>query len=115
MMAKGASTEARMGSLHSKLTELFIKIVSKYEADVDAINMDDEALADELVASAVLEGLLPSPAMLGAIAKFLKDNSISIESEQVDELSAMEQRLALKKRNRPNLATVTNLPLINNG
>tara|TARA_R110000796_G_scaffold68101_4_gene156158 strand:- start:602 stop:940 length:339 start_codon:yes stop_codon:yes gene_type:complete len=109
-MAKGASTEAQMGKLHLKLTELFLNILNKYENDLSAMDNVGEELLDELMA----EGNMPNPAMLGAIAKFLKDNSISLESETLDELSEMEERLAAKKRARPNMASVTALPLISN-
>ena len=110
-MAKGASTEARMGKLHNKITELFLKILIKYEDDLSAMGNAE----DELIDSLMEEGMMPNPAMLGAITKFLKDNNISLESEKLDELSEMEERLAAKKRNRPNMASVTTLPLINNG
>jgi len=91
-MAKGASTEQSLGNLHNKVTELFVKVLDEYESTPESAN----------------------PAMLGAITKFLKDNSISLESEALDELSEMEERLAAKKRNRPNLKAVTTLPLIVN-
>jgi hypothetical protein len=91
-MAKGASTEQSLGNLHNKVTELFVKVLDEYESTPELAN----------------------PAMLGAITKFLKDNSISLESETLDELSEMEERLAAKKRNRPNLKSVTTLPLIVN-
>ncbi len=91
-MAKGASTEQSLGNLHNKVTELFVKVLDEYESTPELAN----------------------PAMLGAITKFLKDNSISLESEALDELSEMEERLAAKKRNRPNLKAVTTLPLIVN-
>ena len=106
-MAKGASTEVQMGNLHSKLTNIFIKILTKYDNDLGEIDIEEE-MADALINE-------PNPAMLGAITKFLKDNSITIESQELDELSAMEQRLADKKAKRPNLASVTNLPLQNGG
>jgi hypothetical protein len=109
-MAKGASTEARMGTLHNKITELFLKILSKYDDDLAAMDNAEDELIDGLMA----EGMMPNPAMLGAITKFLKDNSITLESEALDELSEMEERLASKKRNRPNLKAVTTLPLIVN-
>ena len=79
-MAKGASTELQMGKLHLKLTELFLNILNKYENDLSAMDNVGEELLDELMA----EGNMPNPAMLGAIAKFLKDNSISLESEALD-------------------------------
>ena len=91
-MAKGALTEQSLGNLHNKVTELFVKVLDEYESTPELAN----------------------PAMLGAITKFLKDNSISLESEALDELSEMEERLAAKKRNRPNLKAVTTLPLIVN-
>lgn len=91
-MAKGASTEQSLGNLHNKVTELFVKVLDEYESAPELAN----------------------PAMLGAVTKFLKDNSISLESEALDELSEMEERLAAKKRNRPNLKAVTTLPLIVN-
>ena len=91
-MAKGASTEQSLGNLHNKVTELFVKVLDAYESEPETAN----------------------PAMLGAITKFLKDNSISLESETLDELSEMEERLAAKKRNRPNLKSVTTLPLVVN-
>ena len=91
-MAKGASTEQSLGNLHNQVTLLFSKVLEGYEETPE----------------------LSNPAMLGAITKFLKDNSISLESETLDELSEMEERLAAKKRNRPNLKSVTTLPLIVN-
>jgi len=105
-MAKGASTEGRMGVLHNKMTELFLKILQKYEAGMD--------IEGELI-DAMSDNVAPNPAMLGAITKFLKDNSITMDTEQLDELSEMEERLANKRRNRPTLASVTNLPLVNDG
>lgn len=109
-MSKGASTEVALGNLHNKLTQLFLKILKKYENDLDAIQNAGDELLDELVA----EGMMPSPAMLSAISKFLKDNEISIDSEDVNQLSEMEERLANKRKARPSLASVTSLPLINN-
>ena len=109
-MAKGASTEARMGILHSRLTELFINILKKYEGAIDSADIGGELL-DGLAA----EGEMPNPAMLGAITKFLKDNSISIDSGEIDELSSMERRLASKQANRPSLVSITNLPVAENG
>lgn len=112
-MAKGASTEPTLGKLHNKLTLLFLKILQKYENDLKALSKAD--LGDELMDGLVADNVMPSPAMLSAIAKFLKDNEITMETETLDELSGMEQRLAAKRKARPALASVTNLPLINNG
>ncbi len=109
-MAKGASTEHSMGSLHNRLTAIFTKVLTQYETRLDAIAEAEDVILDEL-----METSMPSPAMLSAVAKFLKDNAISIESVELDELSSMERRLAAKKNNRPSLVSITNLPLTSNG
>ena len=111
-MAKGASTEGQLGSLHAKLTALFTQILDRYERQLDAeAKIDPEAVQEELLEALLADTMLPSPAMLSAIAKFLKDNEITLESETVSELSEMEERLAAKQRNRPNLKAVVSLPL----
>ena len=109
-MAKGASTEQSLGNLHNKLTQLFLNILQKYENDLSAMGNAE----DELLDAVMDDGMMPNPAMLGAITKFLKDNAITLETEALSELSEMEERLAAKKRNRPNLKSVTTLPLIVN-
>lgn len=114
-MAKGASTEGQLGSLHDKLTALFTKILARYEAKLDAADaLDMEDVGSELLEALMDDNIMPSPAMLSAVAKFLKDNEITMETEAVNELSAMEERLAAKKKARPSLASVTQLPLQNN-
>lgn len=40
----------------------------------------------------------PSPAMLSAITKFLKDNDIGMSKEDAEELSGLERRLAEKRK-----------------
>lgn len=89
-MAKGAATEKNLGNLHSTLTTIFTKVLEN-ELDQDIIET--------------------SPAMLSAIAKFLKDNDISYDSAQIDELSELEQKLKAKKASRPDFSNVTALPL----
>jgi hypothetical protein len=109
-MAKGASTPVSMGKLHLKLTELFLTILNKYENDLSAL----DNVGDELLDGLAAEGMMPSPAMLSAVSKFLKDNDITMETETLDELTDMERRLKNRRENRPNLASVTNLPLMSN-
>lgn len=110
-MAKGASTEVAMGKLHDRLTAIFSRVLKKYEDNLEAMSAD--TLEDGMVTALFDEGMMPSPAMLSVIAKFLKDNDITIESEELDQLSEMEERLAAKKRARPSMKTVTDVPLIN--
>ncbi|WFG40846.1 terminase small subunit [Paracoccus phage ParKuw1] len=96
-MATGAAKESQLGGLHSMLTRVFQKVLDKYERDLDRI---EEMSADELgeeMADMLSE---PNPAMLSAIAKFLKDNDIGMDSEAVDELNATQRRLADRREAR---------------
>lgn len=99
-MAKGAANEHTLGKLHSHLARVFTKVLEKYERGMEAI----DALPRDEVESELLEELMkisePNPAMLSAISKFLKDNDIGMDSDEVDQLNETERRLqeARKKR-----------------
>lgn len=96
-MATGAAKESQLGGLHSMLTRVFQKVLDKYERDLDRIEaMSSEELGEEM-ADMLNE---PNPAMLSAIAKFLKDNDIGMDSEAVDELNATQRRLADRREAR---------------
>lgn len=114
-MAKGASTEKELGVLHAGLTRIFTKVLKNYEDKLDLAtktieDMQDE-LEEDLLGALVSLNVEPSPAMLSAMSKFLKDNEITFDSEELDELSVLEQRLQDKKKNRPDFSNVTQLPL----
>lgn len=96
-MAKGAATERTLGALHSRLAEVFTKVLEKYERSLDRINREDieESMLEELIKNSE-----PSPAMLGAISKFLKDNEIGFDSEEIDKLSSTEKRLKDRRERR---------------
>jgi hypothetical protein len=49
--------------------------------------------------------------MLSAISKFLKDNEIMYDSEEIDQLSSTQRRLAEMKKKRGNVVTLDNIPL----
>lgn len=113
-MAKGAAKHDAMSDLHSKLAEVFIGVLKGYEAKADMLTkavMEDELTAELLEAL----GSEPSPAMLSSIARFLKDNSISFDTEEIEELSALEQRLKDNAGKRPDLVSLTTLRVVENG
>lgn len=96
-MAKGAAKEQELGGLHSALAQVFKKVLKKYERNLDIVeNMTTEELTNEMVGE--IED--PNPAMLSAIAKFLKDNEISMDSESVDELNSTSRRLKERREAR---------------
>lgn len=97
-MAKGSAKEDALGALHAQLAVTFTRILEEY-----AERMEDVDFVE------------PSPAMMGAISKFLKDNSISFDTEEINQLSDTEQRLIARRNAREGLVNLTNLKLVDNG
>lgn len=116
-MAKGAATEQDLGKIHAGLTQLFSRILKGYDTKMSLAEKVLEAAdpEDELISTLLAVDIEPSPAMLSAISRFLKDNDISMDSEQLDKLSAQEERLKNKQRNRPDLKSITQLKVVDNG
>ena len=111
-MAKNAASEKKLGALHSAMTSIFTRILNGYEKKYDVLDAaQKDAVGDELASELMEMAFEPNPAMLSAITKFLKDNEITYDSEELDNLGALERKLADRKANRPNLTNVTNLPL----
>lgn len=114
-MAKGAASARQMAELHAFLARTYKRVLEGYMKRMDAIDTIQETPADELGETladlAVNAGWEPSPAMLAAVAKFLKDNDIGFESDEIDELSATAQRLADKaeKRKRAGLMSLSDV------
>lgn len=96
-MAKGAAKEEALGGMHSLLARVFTKTLEKYERQLDAVGRDEieSDLVDEM-----MKEFEPNPAMLSAIAKFLKDNDIGMDSDEVDALNATERRLSESRERR---------------
>lgn len=99
-MAKGAATKSELGAIHSTLAKVFDKVLARYLKVYEAL---DQIPADELEGE-LLEAIVaiqePNPAMLSAIAKFLKDNDIGFDSEEIDALNETERRLAERREAR---------------
>ena len=109
-MAKGAATENTLGKLHDKLALVFSKVLEKHIATMDAISdVDASSVEDEVLMELLDKGWEPNPAMLSAISKFLKDNEIMYDTEQLEELSSLERRLADKRKNREKVVSLNNL------
>lgn len=110
-MAKGAANERALGDLHSKIARVFNRVLETYEERLDA--PDVEVDADDPMGQ---PDKMPSPIMLGAITKFLKDNAVAFDTEEIEQLSATQERLAARKAKRGKLASLTTLELVaNNG
>lgn len=88
-MAKGAANEAVMAKLHNTLAQRFITLLEEGEENPELL----------------------TPAILSACAKFLKDNDVTFDTEEIAELSALEKRLEAKRKARPNFTSVASLPI----
>ena len=115
-MAKGAAKEGAMGSLHARVARVFEKVLATYEKRLDAaeaVGMGE--VTDDVIEGLMEENIMPNPAMMAAITKFLKDNEIAFDTEEIAKLSATEERLRARKDKRGKLASLTSLTLVSNG
>ncbi len=102
-MAKNSANEATLGTLHAKVAIVFTKVLDTYEARLDMPVPEEGDPMPEVE---------PNPAMMGAITKFLKDNSIAFDTEEVEALSDTEQRLAQRRKQRAKLIDLTTLKVV---
>lgn len=114
-----AASKKELGALHAALTDVFTKVLQKYIDNLDMLDTCstdeikakvDQEVADE--ASVLLDMFVPSPALLSAVAKFLKDNEIRFDDEDVNKLSGLERSLAEKHKARPQLVTLNGLAAV---
>jgi tetrahydromethanopterin S-methyltransferase subunit A len=112
-MAKHAATEQKLGALHSMLATVFTKTLDAYSKRLEAVDKIDISDMDELEADLVValmdKGVEPNPAMLSAISKFLKDNEIMFDTEELHTLSTQEKRLQDMRKNRDNVVSLDKL------
>ena len=113
-MSKGAANEKRLGGLHDTLARVFQRVLERYEKSYETLDqLEKDEVSEEMVAM-LSEIQEPNPAMLSAIAKFLKDNDIMYDTEEVSKLSAQERRLSEKRARRGNVLSFDKMPLVEN-
>ena len=96
-----AAKESRLGKLHELLAEHFIAALDAYELSMSSGKDPD---TDMDLEETLMVGL--SPALLGVMAKFLKDNEITC---QVDEEGNDLEELRRKLEGRRQVGNVTHL------
>lgn len=98
-MTKSNATDKQLGELHGKLAKAMLKALN---ASDEAVFLLDEHGAD--LPTPVYQYLEKqagaNPALLTAVTKFLKDNSITCAVEDSTEMTDLQQRLSDKKRRR---------------
>lgn len=113
-MAKGAANNKDMGALHSALTAIFTRVLQDYHTKLDAIDIVvSRDIENEVLAAVFSGGFTPSPALLAAVAKFLKDNEITVDTGELDELNALEEGLKARRAARPTHKSVTTVEVMN--
>jgi isocitrate dehydrogenase len=116
-----AASQSRMFLLHERVADMFLKIIEKHNKMMDVMdgmvegNLDKDTVTDEVLNAFIEQGAMPSPAMMSAITKFLKDNEIMFEREKIEEVSAQQRALEERKRQRPNLDNLLAFPAVGNG
>ena len=95
-MSKNNATDTQLGELHGKLAQSMLKALDASNAAADLI----AEYADEIpgpVLTYLSTQAAASPSLLTAIAKFLKDNEITCQVDESNEMGELEKRLASKK------------------
>lgn len=104
-MSANKATDKMLGELHGKLASVMLSALSNSERAAALLEEFRDELPEEVVKFLDnLDGA--SPATLTAIAKFLKDNSITCAIEDNDEMSELQERLNDKKRLRKRVGNV---------
>lgn len=100
-----AATESELSKLHSMVAKNLIKQLEDRDKAKDLIDitLDIKDLPKEVqdwiqeTRLHLIKMTRVSPALIGVITKFLKDNDITAVIEESPEMSDLEQRLAQKK------------------
>ena len=107
-MAKNeTATESSLSALHAQIARVMKRELDVYESAQNwFLKFGDTPYTTE--DGETVEFPQPPqmpPALLSAITKFLKDNDVTAVPEDSDELSELEQALAVKRKRRPIAAT----------
>lgn len=111
-----AATQSRMFLLHERVADMFLKIIDKHNKMMDVTdamvegNLDTKAVSEEVLNAFIEQGAMPSPAMMSAITKFLKDNEVMFEREKLEEVSAQQKALEERRKSRPSLDNLLQFP-----
>lgn len=93
-MSKNAAGEDKLGELHSKIADVYLRVLEGYDvlAQKQRERIEDPEKDEPEV---VLE---PSAAFLSAVNAFLKNNEITCNTENSETLSKLQNRLSQKGR-----------------
>lgn len=111
-MAKAAS-KGDLKRLHHKVSLVFEKVLETYIKRLEVTdNIDTSDIEDDLIKELFNEGTIPNPAMLNAITAFLKTNEIMFETDEVGKISALQEALDKRRKQRSNIASLSSLKVV---
>lgn len=90
-----AAKESKLGELHEKVATVMVRILDQVEQAQDKF---EQMVQQEDLSELVMPEI--SPAMLGAMTKFLSDNKITCLPEESDQMSELAKTLAQKRTKR---------------
>ena len=85
------ATESKLSNLHGAVAEALTEIISHKEERKEFDELGEEIGTGEMVHSA-------PPPLFAAAIKFLKDNNITCDIEQDDNMTNLQEQLAKKQR-----------------
>lgn len=91
------ATDKILGELHGRLAKAMLSALESSDSAIVLLEQFSEELP-EPVAVFLEKQASYNPALLTAITKFLKDNSITCSIEDNEEISELEKRLKDKRR-----------------
>jgi hypothetical protein len=100
------ATDAVLGELHGKLAKSMLAALTASEQAAALLEEYSEELPGAVQAFLVRTADT-NPALLTAVAKFLKDNSITCAIEDNDEMSELEKRLQDKRKRVGNVVPIS--------
>ncbi len=103
-MASNAADEQELGALHNITAKVLRQTLDVFDvaqkAYIATDGLTQEGNDEEGIKALYANPPVLAPAMLAAIIKFLKDNSITAAPEESSELSDLEASLARKRARR---------------
>lgn len=93
-MSKKAANEETLGLVHSMLAKVFTRSLERQLKIYEIMDNIPEGALEEEMLTMIADMQEPNPAMLSAIAKFLKDNDIGMSIAEAEQLSATQVNLA---------------------
>jgi len=95
-MVNKVATEQAVAETHGRITKVLNHVLKIYEQKLEEYENDPEGVFLE-----------PSPAMLTVASRFVKDNNITCQVEESQEMGDLQKRLEAKRKRGKVLASVS--------